>query len=330
MLEEAYLPSRIEGRDDHVQALADCLAPALAGRKPFHAWVHGPPGSGKSALVRSIFARFDPRVPAVLVNGLQRRTFYAVADQVLDELRVLAGDEKDTSWKLELLARHARDPLLIAVDEVDQLPLGERNALLYNLAALDRVGLVLLSQSRAAGEELDTRVLSRLNPRVIGLGPFPEPVLVAILRERASTALRPESWCAATIEQIARRAEGDARLAIQTLRAASYRAEYRNAPVVEEQDVDQALRTLEIRNLKRLYVLRKLPAQERLVYDLVREAGRISTTDLLRLWRARCRELGLEPLAHRTFKDYHLRLRQLGLLRYARGRGGSFLLEVAS
>jgi len=326
-----FRPERLEGREEQVQVLLDCLAPSVAGRKPFHAWVHGPPGSGKTAIVQAALANVAERgVAAVIVNVLQRRTFYAVVDQVLDELRVLAGDEKDTNWKLEVLQRHAvKQPIVIAIDEIDQLPVGERNALLYNLASLGLVGLVLLSQSRAAAEELDARVLSRLNPRLIGLQPYTDDLVRSILETRARAGLRPETWCGETLGVIARRAEGDARLAIQAFRIAAYRAEHRHALVIEDRDVEHAFGALDLKALRRSYVLRKMPAQQRLLYELIAERGRIASKDLHQLWKARCIELGYEVLSFRTFKDYHLRLRQLGLLRQAPGRGKGFWLEAA-
>ena len=328
-LSEEFLPETFPGRREQVGELRNCLPGAQVGQ-PAHVWVHGPPGSGKSSLVRSVVSQLEEQsVRTALVNCWSSKTFFSVLEAVLLELRALVGDQRDVAFKFDRLQRLARErSLVIVLDEVDQMFLKERDAALYNLSRLDHAGLVCLSQTREAHLELDPRVRSRLQPRFLEFTPYSREELVAILEARASQSLVPESWCQADLEWIAGKSGGDARIAIQSLRTAVYLAEKGRIPQVRVKDIEEGLRRSD--DLRKRYQLKALSEHHRLLFQIVKDAKRISTVEAWRKYLHLAKEQGLKPMKRRTFNHYKQYLVQNRLLqeRQARGRNNRRILEV--
>ena len=329
-LAENYLPESLHGREIIQKVMLSLLLPSLRGRRLPHLWLHGPPGSGKSTLSRMALGHLEEqRIRTAYVNCWSSQTFYSVLEVVFQELRALVEEKRDAAFKLERLCRLAREqPLVIVLDEVDQMFLQERNAALYNLFQLDHAGIICLSTSRKAYLSLDPRVQSRLQPHFIEFPRYSPEQLVSILQERAEKSLLSEAWCRADLKRIAKASEGDARIAIQTLRTAAYLAEKGRVPQIRPDDIQEALR--KTGGLKRRYGLNNLSDHHRLLYRIVEEAGKIETSQAWKHWVKQSKEKGIAPLARRTFQHHKKRLVQQKLLEEVqeRGRGNRILLKV--
>ena len=329
-LSEQFLPEGFPGREGILQELLDCLRPAVEKQPPLHSWLHGPPGSGKTSAAKRVLAQLEEQgIRTAYVNCWSSQTFYGVLDTIFQELRALVGEQRDVAFKFERLGRLARErPLVLVLDEVDQMFLKERNATLYNLSRLDHAGLVCLSQTREAYLSLDSRVRSRLQPRFLEFRAYPAELLVSILQERAGEALSPEAWCQADLEKIAGAAGGDARIAIQTLRTAAYLAEKGRIPQIRLADIEEGLRKSS--KLRRNYLLRNLSEHHRLMYRLVKDSPGILTGELWKRYRGQAKERGLRPRKRRTFNHYKQYLVTNGLLteRQLKGRANQRALWV--
>lgn len=320
-LSEDYLPPGFPGREKHERTLLNNLLPGLMKDKPFHTWVHGPPGSGKSSVVRSVLGQLEEHgFKTVYVNCWSSQTFFSVLDNILDELRVLVGEKREVSFKFERLSRIAKENLLlVALDEVDQMFLKERNATLYNLFRLENTGVICLSNSRDTFLSLDPRVCSRFQPYFVEFAAYSEKQLMEILQERAEQSLEPEAWCKKDLERIARSVGGDARIAIQTLRIASYSADKEAASHIRIGDIEEGLKKSS--ELRRRYVLKSLSEHHRLLYQIVKDSQQITSANLWKKYRTQARKQGLEPMARRTFNHYKQYLVRNRLLEEHQGPG---------
>lgn len=331
-LAEEFIPQRFPGRESHLQALLDGLAPTTEGQSLTHLWIHGPPGTGKSSVVRRAVAGLEDRgVRTALVNCWGTQTFFGVLEAIFADLRSLVGDQRDCAFKLERLLRIGREgPLVIVLDEVDQMFLKERKATLYNLSRIEHAGLVCLSQTRDAYLSLDPRIRSRLEPRMrfVDFAPYSEEELASILERRAGKSLAASAWCRADLERIAEHACGDARIAVQTLRTAAYLSEKRRIPQLHLSDITTGLR--ETSKFRRQYLLRTLSEHHRLIYQIVKAAAQIRAVDAWRQYLQVARQADLEPMKRRTFNHYKQYLVTQRLLRERQGRGrkNARILEV--
>jgi len=313
-LSEEYLPRSFPVRQDLVDQVVDHAATSTL-------WLHGPAGSGKTATVRLALGQLElAHVRTAYVNCWSAQTFHAVLEAVLDELRVLVGDLRDVSFRYERFARAARQQrLVIALDEVDQMFPRERNATLYNLSRTVNVGLICLAQDRSGFLGLDSRVRSRLRPRFLAVPGFTPGDLATILRQRAQAGLVPSSWCEADLARIASASEGDARIAIQTLRTAAFLSEKERSPQLLPSAIDQGL--VASSQLRREYHLRGLSDHHRLLYRIVRDQEAVAAVELWTLYRKLAPKEGLEPMARRTFNHYKQYLLASRFLREKQGRG---------
>ena len=75
ILSESHVPPDIPQRDAQIRELAMALQPATQQRKPIHCWVHGKPGTGKTATARWLLRKLDTEagVRGVYVIGLAKR-----------------------------------------------------------------------------------------------------------------------------------------------------------------------------------------------------------------------------------------------------------------
>lgn len=329
-LTEEFVPAAWNARQAQLRDLLDSLAPTPARVRSLMVWAHGPPGSGKTSTVRRAMSQLeDRRVRTVFVNCFSCATFFSVIEAVLRELRALVMEMRDVAFKFERLEQAARQgPLVIVLDEVDQMFPRERNATLYNLARLKNTAVVCITQSRESFFTLDPRVQSRVQPLFLEFPAYAAEDLISILQPRAEAGLAPDSWCAADLERIAESSRGDARVAIQTLRTAAYLAEKGRVPQIRSADIQAGLE--KSAELRKTYVLRGLSEHHRMIYRVVRDAKQIATSEAWKRYVALAKSQGIEPMARRTFTQYKqfLIVNRFIRERQARGRGNTRVLEV--
>jgi len=230
---------------------------------------------------------------------------------------MLGAEKLSTSFKLERLKKHlSKERLVIVLDEIDQSPPKERNAILYNLHDLPRAGLVCVCNSEHVYFDLEERVQSRLNPARILFQQYSPREIFNILDRRAQYALAPEAYTKHLLRTIACLAEGDARIAIQTLKNAAYLAEKDRHQKIHQQHVHRAWNSA--KNQKNASLLRKLTDHHCLLYELIAKNAGILSGDLWRLYLKTCRTVGIKPIAVRTYSDYCNKLVEICLVRAKR------------
>jgi len=319
LLEEAYIPPDVPGRESQIQELALCLLPAARRKKPVHAWLFGRPGTGKTLIAKFMLRKIEREasVSGAYVNCWENNSYYSVLDRLVRDLRILGAEKLNSSFKLERLSLYlGKKPFIIVLDEIDQPKADERDTIIYNLCNLGNVGLVCVCNSRSVLEGMDERIRSRLNARQIEFRSYSEDDLVFILERRASLALYPGSWSKRTLEEIARLADGDARVAIQTLKNAGYAAEKEGSEKIEEKHVKEAYS--KAKDIKKTYLLNKLSEHHRMLYAIVKERKEITSGELWKEYLKRCEKEKKQAIALRTFSEYMNKLIELDLVKWDR------------
>ncbi|MDH5386064.1 MAG: hypothetical protein OEY18_15300, partial [Candidatus Aminicenantes bacterium] len=126
----------------------------------------------------------------------------------------------------------------------------------------------------------------------------------------------PGSWSVNALNKIASLAEGDARVAIQTLKNAAYNAENDFSRTVKKNHIKKGYSSVKIRN--RTYLLDKLSSHHRLLYELVKKKKSIHSGQLWKVYLEKCGELKKQPIALRTFSEYMNKLIELDLVQWDR------------
>lgn len=250
------------GRGPVFEELLDHLDPVFDGRLPPNAYVYGPPGSGKSAVVTALFTRLS-RLPTetrsvihtstraatptspefVYVDRRETTSEFAFYHDVLDGLIDEPVPEHGVSTEELCSQLHDRlddsgTGVVIAIDHID-----ESNGIdgLIDLLAGLPSKVSWLAIGRSDPEETPVSAYTATTIRITA---YQRQMLVDVLMTRASEGLAQQALGHDLARQIAEWAEGNAHDALAALFVAADRAQGANADRITESDVDAAIQSV--------------------------------------------------------------------------------------
>ena len=323
-------PSSLVGREKEFAVVTTFIDSVYRVPTASHLWMYGPAGSGKTSLVRlALVASERTKTNSAFINCGEEPTYYAVLDRICNELRLLRSEQQSTSAKLRRLRqRWGQQPFFVVLDEIDMMAPKERQALLYGLANSGKVGLVAISYKRNSLSSLDSRVRSRLTPKILMVKPYSRSQLLTILISRAQQGLYESSWNTGVLRRIASLSDSDARMAIRTLGAAAFEADRAGAETLTTEHVRAAWTDLTAVRQERL--AHDLNLHQRLILDIVRRKATIRSAELKTAYGRACRSRHVRPVATRTFLLYVNRLVRYRLIEeeYVVDRGRHRVLKA--
>ena len=143
VFDPAYLPEHLAYRDAQTRELAFLINPALRGGTPGNAVLRGPPGTGKTTTVRTVFAGVEEAtrtIVPVYVNCRQNHTLLAVYRCIAGRLLGYTPPSRHLDDVREGIAARLRETdtiLLVCLDDANYLiAAGTYNILLYQLLRL--------------------------------------------------------------------------------------------------------------------------------------------------------------------------------------------------
>jgi cell division control protein 6 len=333
ILRETYIPTKLMARETQSEQIMCCLSPVITRQKPIHTWLYGKSGTGKTSTAIHVLRHLEEKnsIKSIVINCWKKNTFYEILDEMISEFRVLRADEHRTSFKLDKLCSFFKDhPFIVVLDEVGQVKPRELSSVLYNLDYMLNAGIVCISDSPRALMELEERVRSRLNPHTILFPCYTREILIDTLAHRAELALTEGSWTLTALKRITTMAKGDARTAIRILRRAAVIADHQRLDRITSKTLKEQMKA--IKDTRKAHVLSSLSQDHLMLYEIVKQKGKILSGDLWEEYLQRCSQLRRKPLAPRTFSDYANRLVQAGLMtsERARVRGKVRLFKVVT
>jgi len=278
VLREDYQPAKLEERDEELESFKAYLQPVINGKQPRNIFLYGKTGVGKTAATRYLLDHLktdakqyeDLSITSIYCNCEDLTSSYQVAVELVNRLRSPEDRISTTGYPLNEVYAKLYDEIeavggtvLIILDEVDQI--GTNDSILYQLPRarangyLDqaKIGIIGISNDFKFRDSLDPRVEDTLCEREIHFSPYDATDLQAILTRRAELAFHPDvlnseviPLCAAFAAQD----RGSARQALDLLFESGDLARRNNTERVAEDDVREARRQLEKRQIEQSLV----------------------------------------------------------------------------
>jgi len=135
-----------------------------------------------------------------------------------------------------------------------------------------------------------------------------------MLEDRVKWGLMPDSAREEQLERVAMLADGDARLAIDSLRVVAERSEKAGEDELQDRFIEDAVSTAQEEIDSK--TLEKLNDDQKLLYDILKEEEELKAGEIHR----RYREQADDPVVKRTVRKYLAKLERLGLIE-TEGRG---------
>jgi len=178
-----FLPESINHRDEQINHIANILAPILRGHKPSNLFIYGKTGTGKTMCIKYVTESIkntskEKNLPIkiIYINCKLKRvadTEYRLTAQLAREFGLeipSTGLPTDEVYNIFLRAvKRESKPILIVLDEIDQLIKKTGDNVLYNLTRCNEdldnslISIVGLSNDMVFIDNLDPRVKSSLS-----------------------------------------------------------------------------------------------------------------------------------------------------------------------
>lgn len=317
--QDEYLPDEIVNRESQVGDLMTCLKPVFQRQKPVHAWIYGKAGTGKTMIARYVIKKIESKanVKSIYINCWTFNTYYSILEKVIRELRIIDAEKPDTGYKIERIRQCIEEkPMILVLDEIDHLKHSEIETLLFNVDGIKNCGVICIGNTASFLFAAEERIRSRFNAKIISCPPYPKKELLAILQNRAFSALGAGTWKEEHLAEIVGLSKGDARTAIQLLRNAAYNAEKERMKGLEPRHIKMGYTLSD--EVKKDFLVERLTGHQRLIYELVKKRKEIFSSELWKTYCRACPREKLHPLSQRSFTDICSKMVDLGLIRWDR------------
>lgn len=321
VLTAEFQPTELKHRHDEIQAVSRHVEPVsetdpMGGSGVF---VAGPSGAGKTCTTAYLLGKLEEEtgIGHHIINCWTERTSAGIYHHLLNKRKPAHTRKRGTTAKSvvwEELAASIDEPVVIVLDEVDQLT---ESQVLYQFFEHEQIIPVYIANRKSEFvARLDERVQSRLRSYpTIKFNRYTDAELVSILETRAEAALEPDVVSQSDLQVIAASSEGDARLAIATLRNAVGNAE----GVVQSFDINAAIRDANSEVLRES--LAKITDEQHAVLEELSDGGEQSLNELYDRY---CERVS-DPKVKRTIRGYVAKMVDYGLIkRYGSGKASTY------
>jgi cell division control protein 6 len=325
VLSPEYLPELLPHREDKIKLLANNILPASQGRKPQNTFIYGPPGIGKTAVVKFVFREFEKyseSVKTIYINCWDYKTSHAILTKIVLDCggfvprRGISKDE--VLEKFFEIANKTSKGFVVCLDETDRI-LPEGQDILYDLLRINQyiknpLGIIFVSNNPYVFANVDSRIRSSLAVEEIEFTPYSLIEMKDILEERAKHAFfKFEKGVTLLAANHAVKKGGDVRIGLECLLKAGRLAESRGEGEVRVEHVKEVLK--EVKEVKFEILKEKISNVEKVILQILEEKKRLTSKELYEECKKRI------EVADRTIRNYLCQLRKIGLIKFKKIKG---------
>lgn len=301
---DEFVPETIPFREQYEEDILDCIGPMKQNMPARNVYVFGPPGSGKTTVVKSILQN-QFKGQSVYINCWNSSfTNHRIMAEILKHLgQVVHGKESTSNLieRFEMLDRR----IVVCLDEFESL----RDKSILHLFVRRSCPLVLIGNNPFSPFCLDAKTRSIFFVKEVEFDPYEPGEIRDILFHRIETGLNKQSVTDDLVDEIARSSSGDARTAFQILKEAALEAETKEHPVITIDHIRAATKCA--RKYRLSYLLGKLNPHQKLIYEILKESKSMDSGSLFNEYR----KLVKETVTDRSYRNYMQKLVELGLVR---------------
>jgi orc1/cdc6 family replication initiation protein len=274
-----YLPNKMVHREGERQEIARCLKPLVEGGKPENMLIYGPPGTGKTAMANYVVNELKEEVFAnsSYVNCFSQKSRFEIFYELLDQKLTTPRDGASTEKIIDMFEEKTQEePTIAIIDEVDQITNDE---VLYELSRFQNLAMIFIANDQKIFSHFEDRVRSRFSGmRRIHFRRYEKDEIADILKLRRKHGLTDSSVSENQLEDIAARAGGDARMAVNALRFASREAERQELDEIADEIIEEAVSDAYDEN--RFESLSRLNEHQKAAYKILQEEGEMQIGEL--------------------------------------------------
>lgn len=293
---------KIFDRDEQSGRILGCLLPIKDGLQARNIYVCGPPGTGKTVVVRSLLKEKFPR-QSVYVNCWNKRTAHKVMEEILRQFGFIVHGRESTSELIKKFQSTVKRPIIVCLDECDRLRNGD---ILYEVARR-ACTLVLISSSPHFPLKVDKRIESSLRLEHVEFKPYTEQQMADMLRERIRDGEIGQIEDAALLE-LAKLAKGDARAAMQILNGALISARSKGSQITADDVRAASCGSVRYQDSNAMC---QLNSHQKLLYEILKAKKAAPTGKLYGEYLKRTDDV----VTDRTYRHYMQKMIDLGLVK---------------
>ncbi len=327
-----YVPDHLPNRMDEIGFISQIINEFLKG-KTCHVFIHGTPGTGKTASIKYMFNKLTEDAEAMVsyVNCFNKNTRMGVLHSIfldffkkkrptrrMPSRRGISYDELLDSFKQEL--SKTKTNLVVCLDEVDQL---KEDKIIYDLTRSEiPIEIITISNNPFAFKDMDPRTKSSFYPlEEMSFKPYNTEEMIEIIKQRVELAFQKNVFSKEAIEYLANFTadkKGDVRIARETLLGSGELAKKRGE---ERVDKEHVIETLEkSRHAKSIKLASELSKEEKNIIKKIPEDG-IHYQDFFREYKKDGK------LKDRMIRNYIKKFKEMNLIKMERkGKGGSHFI----
>ncbi len=190
VLDYDYQPKLVPYREDDQRYIASCIKPLFQKRNGSNLFIHGKPGVGKTLSVKHVLnelAETSDEIIPIYINCWKKDTSHKIVLEICEQIGFKFTHNRTTDELIKEISNILNKKSVVVVfDEVDKI--SENRIIYFLLEDVYRKAILLITNEKNWLEQIDDRIRSRLNPKILEFRPYSFKETEGILRQRIDYA----------------------------------------------------------------------------------------------------------------------------------------------